>query len=188
MKYDFIVVGNGLSGSYFCDLASNYASVLLIEKSDIERKFPNENLFEKHSYYYSDSENPFPLDNKQIFPQDHLQMRYSGKNSEGTIESKEFGESLGSFCDINQFIKFMNKRAEKKGASLHFNTEIKKIAINNDSVEIISKDDEKFKGDVIVIATGSGDSSKIDKNNPNTESSGLHEGCNKFSGNCFTCN
>lgn len=156
MKYDFIVIGAGLSGSYFTDLCSKYSSVLLIDKGDLERKYPHGVVFEKHNNYFFDSEHPLPLENKQIFPKVQYQVNYSGKEHEGIVDGREFGGPVGSFCNLHKLNEFFNIRAEKNGATLLFNTIANEIHINNEDATVICNNNQQYKADVVVIANGSG--------------------------------
>lgn len=156
MKYDFIVIGAGLSGSYFTDLSSKYSSVLLIDKGNLERKYPHGVVFEKHNNYFFDINNPLPLENKEIFPKVQYQVTYSGKEHEGTVDGKEFGGPVGYFCNLHKLNEFLNIRAEKNGAKLLFNTLATGIHINNEGVIVDCDNNQQYKADVVVFATGSG--------------------------------
>ncbi|MCP4763784.1 MAG: NAD(P)/FAD-dependent oxidoreductase [archaeon] len=161
MKYDFVVIGAGAAGSYFCDLASKYSSVLLLDKSTRGRINSCSGIFPKHNYSFFNDDSPLPLDDKKIFPCDHYTLTYSTKQYDGTIDGREFGSPLGKMANIDELNKFLLERAEKNGAELKFNIEVKKISISDNEATIFCNNGEEYKADVVIIATGPGDISKV---------------------------
>ena len=155
MKYDFIVIGAGLAGSYFTYLASKFSSVLLVDKVSLQRETPIYNIFEQHNnQFFEDGD--FPLDNEDIFTLDHNEIVYSGKQHQGIVDGREFGTRVGKFCNISLLSQFYAEKAEKNGAELLFNTEVKNVVYSYEGMKV-DLDGKEHWCDVVLLATGSQD-------------------------------
>ena len=168
MKYDFIVVGAGIAGSYFADIASKYASILVLDKLPFDRINLSSGVFPNHNFIYFDKDNPAPIDNKKIFIEDQYTMVYSCKEHEGVVDGREFGGPIGKLIDLTQFVYFLNKRAEKNGVEIKFNTEVTGITISNDGCTVNCKNNEVYACDVVLLGTGAGNTSAVNQKDKNT--------------------
>jgi flavin-dependent dehydrogenase len=64
---------------------------------------------------------------------------------------------------------FLNKRAESHGVTLAFNTTVENVSIDNDEgVVVRCSNGKKYRSDVVLVATGSGDLSQINTDEKNT--------------------
>ncbi|MHA1755856.1 MAG: FAD-dependent monooxygenase, partial [Promethearchaeota archaeon] len=163
MKYDFIVIGSGIAGSFFADLASNYASVLVIDKMPRPRSEFRGGVFPAHNYsYFHEKDAPIPLDDKKIFSSDQYELLYSGREHDGMIDGHEFGGPFGKICELDKLDQFLIERAEKKGTRFIFESEVSSVSVKEDhvSVEINEKHSESalrratYNADVLILATG----------------------------------
>lgn len=148
--YDIIIIGAGISGSSFAYQMRDYAKVLLLEANeDINIRT---NVFPEHNREYLDG---ISMENKDLFPCDHIKTRYFHKEVEGGIDANEFGKPLGKIVYTERLLKEFIQKFEEKGGIVKFNEKVKNIRKTSEKVEVYTDKGKTYSGKLLILATGS---------------------------------
>ncbi len=148
-----MILGAGLSGALTALRLSKIASVTLINPIPPEKLKPVSKLFPMHNFpYFSESE--IHLEDKNIFPEDHLVSWYMGTESTGILDSKEFGGPMGKVVRYDLLVKSLIEKAEKQGIRLLYEKYPEKIRKNQDGVEFQTSDGSIQKAKLLILAGG----------------------------------
>lgn len=110
------------------------------------------NVFPEHNRPYLDYAS---MENREIFPSDHIKTVYLGKDESGIINSEEFGEPLGKIVYTDRLLKSLLTQFEEQGGIVKFNEKVKNVNKPNGRVEIQTNKNETYSTKVLVLATGS---------------------------------
>jgi len=150
--FDVIIIGAGISGSSFAKKISKHAKALLIEARDgIDIRT---NVFPEHNRLFL-NENEINLEDRELFPCDHIKTLYFDKNDKGYINSEDFGEPLGKIVYTDRLIKKLLRIYEDNGGIVHFNEKVTKVTRFPDKIEVSTDKNETYSAKVLVLATGS---------------------------------
>lgn len=147
----FLIIGGGVAGSLAFYYLSQIAPTLLIDKKPILEEYYTSRIFSEHNFNWV----PKCLHNNiEIFPRDHVVSIYASKKEEARLENQEFGKPLGKLMNEYKFVKKLQEEAIQKGGLIHRGIAIENIIISENEV-IISSQNKKFYGKMLLIATGS---------------------------------
>jgi flavin-dependent dehydrogenase len=151
--YDVIIIGAGIAGAAFAAKISKYAKTLLIEAQDYRKEIPiRTNIFPEHNRPFIKE---IEWENKNIFPCIHTKSNYMSKETNGVIDSTEFGIPLGNICYTENLIAELIRRLEQQGGTFISNVKISKINRHNEYLELINHKNESYTTKLLALATGS---------------------------------
>lgn len=159
--YDFVVIGAGIAGSTAFYHLSQVGSTLLIDEHAQNQAIDILKIYPAHNYAQLPE---IPLDNKQIFPNDHNTSMYASQTQESIVDSHEFHKPFGKIMNQRFFTQWLQDEATKKGGKILWGqraidaqTTEKEILLQICSTdnEDSSKEGQIIHAQVLILATGS---------------------------------
>lgn len=152
--YDLIIIGAGLAGTCCGAKTSKFCKTLLIDAHENEDNLPiKTNLFIKHNFPFVEDLN-LDYSDQDIFSKDHLSANFMGKEKNGVIDSREFGDPLGKMIYTENLLKKLLSIFQDNGGDVVFNEYTKQVMSYPEYVEV-KTDKNEYKGKALAIATGS---------------------------------
>jgi flavin-dependent dehydrogenase len=154
MVYDVIIIGAGVTGATFASKIVKYANTLLIDTHKDLNSLPvRVNLMPEHNKPFMKDIN-INWSDQSLFPHKHQRSNYLGENTDGIIDSKEFGDPLGHVMHTENVIRDMLLNFEKEGGTLKFNERVTKISKSPNQVKVKVNTGNEYSGKLLAFATG----------------------------------